>query len=170
MSRFVIKLNQGRCIGCRACEVQCQVRNDAAPGVKPGVLVAPGPERGPAVVQAPAAFRPCFHCEKPWCAAACPTGAMARRPQDGLVAVSRKLCIGCRACIAACPWKVPQWDETAGKVVKCDLCHERVAGGLQPACVAGCSTHALTFSRANENVRRVRALYAKSVRVDRGEG
>lgn len=170
MSKYMIKLDQQRCISCRACEVQCQVKNRTPAGVRPGLLVAVGPECRPDAAQAPAAFRPCFHCERPWCVAVCPTGAMIKQPQDGMVAVSRSLCIGCRACIAACPWKVPQWDETTGKVVKCDGCQDRVAEGLKPACVAGCSTHALTFSRANENVRRTRLLYAKSRIIDQGNG
>ncbi len=170
MSRYLIKLDQERCISCRACEVQCQVKNRTPAGVRPGLLVAVSPECRPEAVHAPAAFRPCFHCERPWCVAVCPTGAMAKRLDDGMVLVSRQLCIGCRACIAACPWKVPQWDESTGKVVKCDGCHERVAQGLTPACVSGCTTHALTFSRANANVRKTRLLYARSLLVDRKAG
>jgi Fe-S-cluster-containing dehydrogenase component len=102
--------------------------------------------------------------------AACPTRAIVKREEDGLVHVVRDLCVGCRACISACPWRVPQWDETSGKVIKCDLCQDRVASGLIPACVAGCTTHALSFSRANENVRKVRLLYAKSLLVDKEPG
>jgi Fe-S-cluster-containing dehydrogenase component len=50
-------------------------------------------------------------------------------------------------------------------VVKCDGCYERVMQGSEPACVAGCTTHALSFSRPNENVRRARLRYAKSLLV-----
>jgi Fe-S-cluster-containing dehydrogenase component len=165
----VIDLDESRCIGCRACEVHCQVKNRTPAGVRPGQLVAVGPERSRGEVRLAAAFRPCFHCEKPWCVAVCPVHAMVRRA-DGWVHVARELCVGCRACIAACPWKVPQWDETIGKVVKCDGCMDRVAAGLVPACVAGCTTHALSFAQANENVRKIRLHYARSLLVQKQRG
>jgi Fe-S-cluster-containing dehydrogenase component len=95
---------------------------------------------------------------------------MVKDKADGIVRVIRDLCVGCRACIDACPWKVPQWDETRGKVVKCDSCEDRVAEGLQPACVAACTTHALSFSLANEGLRKVRHLYAKSRLVGKKTG
>jgi Fe-S-cluster-containing dehydrogenase component len=170
VSKGLIKLDEGRCIGCKACEIQCQVKNRTPSGVRPGLLVSIGPSRMGEKVRTAAAFRPCFHCETPWCVAACPVGAMVKDKADGIVRVIRDLCVGCRACIDACPWKVPQWDETRGKVVKCDSCQDRVAGGLQPACVAACTTHALSFSRANEGLRKVRHLYAKSLLVDKKAG
>jgi Fe-S-cluster-containing dehydrogenase component len=170
MSKHMIRHDPQRCISCKACEVHCQVKNRTAASVKPGVLITVGPERLPDKVQIISAFRPCFHCEKPWCVAVCPTGAMAKRPEDGWVHIVRALCVGCRACVGACPWKVPQWDETTGKVVKCDGCLDRVARGQNPACVAGCTTHALSFSGPNENVRGVRLRYAKSLLVEKTGG
>ena len=170
MSKYMIRHDPQRCISCKACEVHCQVKNRTAASVKPGVLITVGPERLPDKVQIISAFRPCFHCEKPWCVAVCPTGAMAKRPEDGWVHIVRALCVGCRACVGACPWKVPQWDETTGRVVKCDGCLDRVARGQNPACVAGCTTHALSFSGPNENVRGVRLRYAKSLLVEKIEG
>jgi Fe-S-cluster-containing dehydrogenase component len=170
MSKYMIRHDPHRCISCKACEVHCQVRNRTAAGVKPGVLITAGPDRLLDKVQILSAFRPCFHCEKPWCVAVCPTGAMIKRTEDGLVHVVRSLCVGCRACVGACPWKVPQWDESSGKVVKCDGCLDRWVRGLHPACVAGCTTHALSFSRPNENVRKVRLLYAKSLLAERDAG
>jgi Fe-S-cluster-containing dehydrogenase component len=108
MSKYMIRHDPQRCISCKACEVHCQVKNRTAAGVKPGALITVGPARLPDKVQVTSAFRPCFHCEKPWCVAVCPTGAMVKREQDGLVHVVRT-CVGCRACVGACPWKVPQW-------------------------------------------------------------
>jgi Fe-S-cluster-containing dehydrogenase component len=95
---------------------------------------------------------------------------MVKRVEDGFVTVVPDRCVGCRACVGACPWKVPQWDESRGRVVKCDGCYERVVQGSEPACVAGCTTHALSFSRPNENVRKVRLLYAKSILVEKKPG
>jgi Fe-S-cluster-containing dehydrogenase component len=95
---------------------------------------------------------------------------MVKRAGDGFVTVLRDRCVGCRACVGACPWKVPQWDEASGRVVKCDGCYERVMQGSEPACVAGCTTHALSFSRPNETVRRARLHYAKSLLVAKDAG
>jgi Fe-S-cluster-containing dehydrogenase component len=165
MSKYMIRHDPNRCISCKACEVHCQVRNRTAPGVRPGHLITVGPVRVEGKIQTFSAFRPCFHCEKPWCVAVCPTKALAKREEDGVVLLDRGLCVGCRACVEACPWRVPQWDESTGKVVKCDGCMDRVELGLKPACVTGCSTRALSFSRPNERVREARLRYAKSCLV-----
>jgi Fe-S-cluster-containing dehydrogenase component len=165
MSRYLINLDAKRCIGCKACEVQCQTKNRTPAEVRPGMLVTVRSSPAPGTVEMESAFRPCFHCESPWCVAVCPVNAMVKRAEDGLVHVIRSLCIGCRACITACPWRIPQWDETSGKVVKCDGCMDRVASGREPACVTGCTTRALKFSRANDNLRGIRIRYAKSLLV-----
>lgn len=90
---------------------------------------------------------------------------MVKGEADGIVRIIPELCVGCRACLEACPWKVPQWDATRGKVVKCDQCGDRLAQGLEPTCVAGCTTHALSFSMANDGLRKARMHYAKSLLV-----
>ena len=87
MSKYLIKLDESRCIGCKACEVQCQVKNRTPAAVRPGLLVSTGPACLHDKVRMAAAFRPCFHCEKPWCIAACPTRAIVKREEDGLVHV-----------------------------------------------------------------------------------
>jgi len=163
MSQYTIKLDPDRCISCRACEVHCQSQNRIRSEARPGLLITCGPLQVSGKLRIVSAFRPCFHCERPWCMAACPVGAITQRKVDGIVAIDRKLCVGCKACISACPWEVPQWDEVSGKVVKCDLCLERLEAGLKPACVTACTTHALSFERANSTSRKVRTTYAKSL-------
>jgi Fe-S-cluster-containing dehydrogenase component len=158
---MMIRHDPQRCISCRACEVHCQVKNNSPAEVRPAMLVSVGPVLLEGKAQVRSAFRLCLHCEKPWCVAICPTGAIVKSKTDGLVYIDSERCVGCRACISACPWRVPQWNPSTGKVIKCDGCRERVAAGLVPACVAGCTTRALSFARANENVRQVRMRFAK---------
>lgn len=167
MSLYYIRTNQDRCITCKACEVHCKAKNKVPAGAKLGLLVSTGP-----VSKSPSAeadevgnprifnlFMPCFQCEQPWCVSACPTGAMIRRENDGIVYVDADLCVGCKACIVACPWKVPQWDELSGKAIKCDFCRDRLDRGQDPACVTACTAHALEFVRPNPESDKTRAAY-----------
>jgi Fe-S-cluster-containing dehydrogenase component len=108
-------------------------------------------------------FMPCFHCQEPWCVAACPTGAMQKRPKDGIVFVDDALCVGCKACITACPWGTPQWNPETGKAVKCDYCMDRVDQGLEPACVTKCITKCLHFGDPSKKSKTKRDRHAQKV-------
>ena len=167
MNNRHIQFDPRRCIACKACEVHCQVAHQTAADVKMGLLITAEPTCEEATkgssVQILSAFRACFHCEEPWCMAVCPTDAIKKRKEDGIVFVEAKLCVGCKACIDACPWRVPQWDESSGKVLKCDYCRERIDADEKPACVAACTAHALSFGRPNTGTRKTRQDYAKSL-------
>jgi len=118
----------------------------------------------------------CNHCENPPCVRACPTKATFKRKSDGIVMQDMHRCIGCRFCMAACPfgarsfnWRDPRPfikeenkrfpTRTKGVVEKCTFCYERLAEGLEPACVeAAKDTKALIFgdlSDPNSEVRQV---------------
>jgi molybdopterin-containing oxidoreductase family iron-sulfur binding subunit len=118
----------------------------------------------------------CNHCENPPCVKVCPTKATFKR-DDGLVMMDYHRCIGCRYCMAACPygarsfnWKDPRPfikgfrqdfpTRTKGVVEKCSFCEERLAKGLKPACVEACTAGALTFGDLNEPDSQVRNLLA----------
>ena len=163
MSNYMIKLNQRRCISCHACEVHCKAKNRVPSGAKLGKLIEIGPLDGDGKPVMLNLYMPCFHCEKPWCVAACPTGAMTRREADGIVYVRQELCVGCKVCIMVCPWKVPQWNPATGRAIKCDLCRDLVDQGEVPACVAGCTAHALEFGPPNAASDAEREAYAKRV-------
>jgi molybdopterin-containing oxidoreductase family iron-sulfur binding subunit len=117
----------------------------------------------------------CNHCDNPPCVRACPTKATFKRP-DGIVAMDFHRCIGCRFCMAACPygsrsfnlkdprlgfkdpqakggWKAPNPEfptRQKGVVEKCNFCAERLALGLKPACVEACASGAIAFGDLND--------------------
>jgi anaerobic dimethyl sulfoxide reductase subunit B (iron-sulfur subunit) len=93
--------------------------------------------------------RSCLHCGKPACLGVCPTGAITKRPADGIVLVDKGKCIGCRRCLAACPFGVPQYG-VDGTMQKCNLCLEKVRRGKTPECGAACTTGALSAGPLDE--------------------
>lgn len=118
--------------------------------------------------------KPCQNCQDAPCKRVCPTGATYQR-DDGTVLINHEICIGCRICMAACPYETrffwykdpPELDENAkkieyspefavphtkGTVAKCDLCVHKVYDGNLPHCVSACPTGALYFGDLNEDV------------------
>jgi Fe-S-cluster-containing dehydrogenase component len=91
--------------------------------------------------------RQCLHCVDPSCVSACPVSAMQKRPEDGVVTYNKDACIGCRYCVAACPFGVPQfqYDTATPEIAKCQLCKHRLAEGKIPACAQQCPTGATLF-------------------------
>jgi molybdopterin-containing oxidoreductase family iron-sulfur binding subunit len=116
----------------------------------------------------------CNHCENPACVSVCPTRATFRR-DDGLVMMDYHRCIGCRYCMAACPygarsfnWRDPRPHikeidagfptRARGVVEKCSFCDERLAKGLMPACVEACREKGLFFGDLNDRNSEVRKI------------
>lgn len=145
MAIYYISQDPRRCIGCYACEVHCKSKNNLPVGPRFCRIRQEGPELVAGLPKITFKFTTCYHCDDPQCMAVCPSGAMQKREKDGIVFVEQEVCIGCRACLEACPWGVPQWDEVNEKAIKCDFCMDRIDAGLQPACVTKCTAHALTW-------------------------
>ncbi|HYL80420.1 MAG TPA: 4Fe-4S dicluster domain-containing protein, partial [Candidatus Acidoferrum sp.] len=82
--------------------------------------------------------RICNHCLNPACVAACPSGALYKRGEDGIVLLDQTRCRGWRACIAACPYKKVFYNWNTGKSEKCILCFPRLETGQAPACFHSC--------------------------------
>jgi len=116
----------------------------------------------------------CNHCAHPSCARVCPTGATWKR-EDGVVMMDYHRCIGCRYCMAACPYGSRSFNfedprpylaavnpefptRCAGVVEKCNFCEERLANGGVPACVEGCHHKAMVFGDLNDPHSAVRQL------------
>lgn len=162
MSHYYLYQDIQNCIGCQSCQVTCKVNKSLAVGPAPCQVVPIPPRMVDGLPKAAFIFMPCFHCEKPWCVSACPSGAMQKRASDGIVFVDPALCVGCKSCISACPWGAPQWDPATGRAVKCDYCKDRLDEGLKPACVTVCTSHCLHFGEANKvpDPRRERYAHA----------
>jgi nitrate reductase beta subunit len=82
--------------------------------------------------------RTCNHCVNPACVASCPSGAIYKRGEDGIVLVSQEQCRGWRACVVGCPYKKVFYNWASGKSEKCILCYPRMETGQPPACFHSC--------------------------------
>lgn len=86
-----------------------------------------------------------MHCEDPGCLKACPSPGAIIKYANGIVDFNQDKCIGCGYCVTGCPFDVPRISEKDNKAYKCTLCSDRVAVGLEPACVKTCPTGAIVF-------------------------
>ena len=138
--RFGMLIDLSLCIGCNACAVACKQEN-GVPLTKFNTWVESW-DVGTGE-QARRANQPklCNHCADAPCVKVCPTGA-SYRTEDGVVLVDAEKCIGCKYCMAACPYQARWVDDDTGEVGKCTFCH---AHGLLPACVSTCVTRARYF-------------------------
>ena len=106
----------------------------------------------------------CMHCDRPACVSACIVGAFSKL-ENGAVVWNGDMCIGCRYCLAACPFQVPafEFDKAINpEIRKCDFCAERQAKGELPACVDICPVEALTFGPREDLVRVAHERIARS--------
>lgn len=155
MSKKALLIDTTLCIGCNACVLACKERNhlpeDADRELSARTLTVLHETRGTYVRQL------CMHCETPSCVSACPVGAL-RKTAMGPVVYEKDRCIGCRYCMIACPFQVPryEWDTLSPKVMKCDMCADRVASGKPPACAEACPTGATLFGDRDELIREAR--------------
>ena len=146
--RYGFLIDATLCIDCRSCMVACSVEN-TVPMDSTRIWIKETGVTGtfPDLKRYTVPYH-CMHCKDPSCVSACTVGAL-RRNDDGIVTYDQDICIGCRYCIYACPFEVPnyQWDEPLPLVVKCDMCAARLGEGKQPACATTCPVGAIRFGR-----------------------
>lgn len=141
MTQLGFAIDQRACIGCHACTVACKVEH----GVELGVFrtwvkyiehgTFPDARRSFSVLR-------CNQCTDAPCVAVCPTTALFKR-EDGIVDFDPQACIGCKACMNACPYDALYIDPNSNTAAKCNFCAHRVDEGMQPACEVVCPTEAI---------------------------
>jgi anaerobic dimethyl sulfoxide reductase subunit B (iron-sulfur subunit) len=136
-------LNLDRCVQCHACEVACKAYHNVEPGITWRPVVGLWAGHYPDLIHRTLTYS-CMHCGQPSCVDACPSGAISKREEDGIVVVDRDQCNGCAACAEACPFGVPQFGQD-GTMQMCNLCVDQLALGKQPVCIGTCPSEALRF-------------------------
>jgi Fe-S-cluster-containing dehydrogenase component/formate-dependent nitrite reductase membrane component NrfD len=166
--RWVKVLDQSRCIGCHACTTACKSENAVPLGVTRTYVKSVEVGTFPLVRRAFQVTR-CNQCEDAPCVEACPTAAMYQRP-DGIVDFDKSICIGCKACIAACPYDAIFINPEDHSAEKCNFCAHRLELGLEPACVVVCPTEAILVGDLHDPSSRVaRIVNREPVQVRRPE-
>ncbi|MFQ5826268.1 MAG: 4Fe-4S dicluster domain-containing protein [Dehalococcoidia bacterium] len=191
MARLGMVIDLKRCVGCYACIVSCKAENGTQPEVFWSRVLEREEGKYPSARRI---FVPvlCNHCNEPACEAVCPTRATSRTI-DGMVLIDEDKCIGCRACMTACPYgarffvreehhyypqgptpyeKVAYKKHQSGVVQKCNFCLDRIEQGLEPACVQTCVAKARFFGDLDNPESEVSQLqkqrYAFKLRPELG--
>ena len=171
MTRLGFVIDKKSCIACHACAVACKVENNLPDGNWWNRILTEGGDN----MDAPEGTYPnlslgniavaCQHCKNPACVKVCPVGATYKDPETGVVRQDYDKCIGCRMCMAACPYtgvRSFNWDEpkyAIGQamgdadvpahqkhvVEKCTMCWHRLAKDLAPVCVEVCPARVRFF-------------------------
>ena len=136
-----------KCTGCRICELYCAFIRERALNPKKARLRV---ERREPAIDKPMA---CRQCADPPCAKVCPTDALVRNPKTEIVLVNEKKCIGCGACVDACPFGAIWLHPDRKKAIKCDLCRQ---------CIPRCPTGALWVETSEGSAAKKRSKLVKS--------
>lgn len=172
--RYGVLTDTTMCVGCRSCEEACNaVNNLPEPKVPFDDLDVLDEERRPEAQAYTVVNRyqnpknpdwpitvkiQCMHCNEPACASACLVKALKKTP-EGAVTYNEDVCIGCRYCMAACPFYVPAYDYSSAlepKISKCTLCYDRIKEGNVTACAEVCPAEAILFGKRNELIEIAR--------------
>ena len=154
-------IDVSKCIGCKACQVACMEWNDLRDEVGTNVGAYQNPhdltENSWTLMRFAEVDNDkgdlewlirkdgCMHCADPGCLKACPAPGAIVQYSNGIVDFHEENCIGCGYCITGCPFDIPRISKKDKKAYKCTLCSDRVAVGLEPACIKACPTGALVF-------------------------
>ncbi len=161
-------IDHTRCIGCHACTTACKSENVVPIGVTRTYVKHVDVGQWPQVRRAHQVTR-CNQCAHAPCVTACPTAAMFKRA-DGIVDFDKSICIGCKACMAACPYDAIFINPEDHSAEKCNFCAHRIDVGLEPACVVVCPTQAILIGDMNDQTSYVAQIVNReAVNVRRPE-
>jgi Fe-S-cluster-containing dehydrogenase component/formate-dependent nitrite reductase membrane component NrfD len=158
MTRLGFVLDSGSCIGCHACTVACKSEHDVPLGVNRTWVkyvetgVFPDTDRHFSVMR-------CNQCEDAPCMTICPTSALFRA-DNGVVDFDDHNCIGCKACINACPYDAIYINPATSTAHKCNFCNHRIEEGLEPSCVIVCPTQAIRVGDLDDPDSEISRLFA----------
>jgi len=152
MTQYGFLIDLSRCTGCNACVIACKQWHQIEPGPAKFIRVYQWEKGTFPEIDLRVLPIMCFHCENPLCAEACPNGAIEKEDKYGAVLVDPQKCNGQRKCWEACPYGAPQFksDDPTEKMLKCNMCIDRLEQGLSPICVLSCSLRALEFGPLDE--------------------
>ena len=139
--QYGFAIDQGTCIGCHACTVACKTEHEVPIGQFRTWVKYVDSGEFPTTTRDFGVMR-CNHCTDAPCVTICPTQALFKR-EDGIVDFDNSRCIGCKACMQACPYDAIYIDEDTHTAAKCNFCSHRVDQGLEPACVVVCPTESI---------------------------
>jgi len=163
---FVI--DNRKCIGCHACSTACKSENQVPLGVNRTWVKYVETGAYPDVTRHFQVTR-CNHCANPPCVRICPVTAMYQR-DDGIVEFDSSVCIGCKACMQACPYDAIYIDPETHTAAKCHFCGHRTEIGLEPACVVVCPEHAIIAGDLDDPTTEIsRTLATEKVTVRKPE-
>lgn len=193
--KYGMFIDLNTCAGCGACVMACKIQNGTPMGMYWAKVIAHEEGTYPNVKKIVLPLG-CQHCSNAPCEHVCPTGA-TYYAEDGTVQINTKKCIGCRMCMGACPYGARSfnWADPAetpyfegqeltpfekahagehhiGVAEKCILCRDRIAEGLEPACVQTCITKCRVFGDIedpdSEVSKMIRATDARCLLADYG--
>ena len=156
MARYGMVIDTKLCVGCSDCVVACKTENNVPEGYTKDWITEEAFGNYPNVNLEIRSER-CNHCDDAPCVSACPTGASHYHDFGKIVLVEHDECVGCKACIASCPYEA-RFIHPDGYADKCTFCVHRIEEGKDPACVSVCPTHAMTFGDFDDPISEVNKL------------
>jgi Fe-S-cluster-containing dehydrogenase component/formate-dependent nitrite reductase membrane component NrfD len=152
-------LDSDSCIGCHACTVACKSEHDVPLGVNRTWVKYVETGSFPNVSRHFSVMR-CNHCDDAPCVTICPTSALFRAA-NGVVDFQDDNCIGCKACMNACPYDALYINPATSTANKCNFCNHRIEVGLEPSCVIVCPTQAIKVVDLDDPADPVNRIIAR---------